>query len=85
MGEADFRFARIGGFKGKNISVNSEGESYTEQGTLYYYQARAGSQGDFPLVFIRSDVPTEAGVSAPREAKVSFSGMSLKAGIRVRF
>jgi hypothetical protein len=85
VGEADFRFARIGGFKGKNISVNSEGESYTEQGTLYYYQARAGSQGDFPLVFIRSDVPTEAGVSAPREAKVNFSGMSLKAGIRVRF
>jgi len=85
VGEADFRFARIGGFKGKNISVNSEDESYTEQGTLYYYQARAGSRGDFPLVFIRSDVPTEAGVSAPREAKVNFSGMSLKAGIRVRF
>jgi len=85
VGEADFRFARIGGFKGKNILVNSEGESYTEQGTLYYYQAGAGSQEDFPLLFIRSDMPTEAGVSAPREAKVNFSGMSLKAGIRVRF
>jgi len=85
VGEADFRFARIGGFKGKDISVNSDGESYTEQGTLYYFQARAGSQEDFPLVFIRSDMPTEAGVSAPREAKVNFSGMSLKAGIRFRF
>ena len=85
VGEADFRFARIGGFKGKDISVNSDGESYTEQGTLYYFQAGAGSQENFPLVFIRSDVPTGAGVSAPREAKVNFSGMSLKAGIRVRF
>jgi len=85
VGEADFRFARIGGFTGKDISVNSDGESYTEQGTLYYFQSRPGSQGDFPLVFIRSDVPTEAGVNAPREAKVNFSGMSLKAGIRVRF
>lgn len=85
VGEADFRFARIGGFTGKDISANSDGESYTEQGTLYYFQGRAGSQEDFPLVFIRSDVPTEADVSAPREAKVNFSGMSLKAGIRVRF
>jgi hypothetical protein len=85
VGEADFRFARIGGFTGKDISVNSDGESYTEQGTLYYFQGRAGSQEDFPLVFIRSDVPTEADVSAPREAKVNLSGMSLKAGIRVRF
>jgi len=85
VGEADFRFARIGGFKGKDISVNSDGESYTEQGTLYYFQAGAGSQEDFPLVFIRRDMPNEAGVSAPREAKVNFSGMSLKAGIRFRF
>ncbi len=85
VGEADFRFAKIGGFTGKDISANSDGESYTEQGTLYYFQGRAGSQEDFPLVFIRSDVPTEADVSAPREAKVNFSGMSLKAGIRVRF
>ena len=85
VGEADFRFAKIGGFTGKDISANSDGESYTEQGTLYYFQGRAGSQEDFPLVFIRSDMPTEAGVSAPREAKVNFSGMSLKAGIRFRF
>jgi hypothetical protein len=85
VGEADFRFARIGGFTGKDISANSDGESYTEQGTLYYFQVRAASQEDFPLVFIRSDAPTEADVSAPREAKVNFSGMSLKAGIRIRF
>jgi hypothetical protein len=84
-GEADFRFAKIGGFKGKDISVNSDKEFYTEQGTLYYFQASGGSEEDFPLVFIRSDMPTEAGVNSPREAKVNFSGMSLKAGIRFRF
>jgi hypothetical protein len=84
-GEAEFRFARIGGFTGKDISTNSDGESYSEQGTLYYFQGRAGSREDFPLVFIRSDIPTEADVSGPREAKVNFSGMSLKVGIRIRF
>ena len=85
VGEAEFRIARIGGFRGKDISTDSDGESYSEQGTLYYFQKRAGGQEDFPLVFIRSDVPAEAGISGPREAKVSFSGMSLKVGIRVRF
>jgi len=85
VGEADFRFAKIGGFTGKDISINSDGESYTEQGTLYYFLVKAGSRGDFPFVIIRRDMPTEARVSAPREAIVNFSGMSLKAGIRVRF
>lgn len=85
VGEAEFRFARFNGFKGKDITINSEGESYSEQGTLYYFLADAAGQGNFPLVFIRGGLPTESGISEPREARVNLNGMSLKVGIRVRF
>jgi len=85
VGEAEFRFARFGGFTGKDITINSEGEAYTEQGTLYYFLAEAAGQGAYPLVFIRGDLPTEPGVSGAREARVNLNGMSLKFGIRVRF
>jgi len=85
VGEAEFRFARFGGFTGKDITINSEGESYTEQGTLYYFLAEAVGQGAYPLVFIRGDLPTEIGATDPREARVNLNGMSLKVGIRVRF
>jgi hypothetical protein len=85
VGEAEFRFARFGGFTGKDITINSEGESYTEQGTLTYFLAEVAGQGSYPLVFIRSDLPAEPGVSEAREARVNLNGMSLKFGIRVRF
>ena len=85
VGEAELRFARFGGFTGKDLSVNSEGETYSEQGTLYYFLARVAGKGDFPLVFIRSGLPVEANVVEPREARVNFNGGSLKVGIRIKF
>ena len=85
IGEAEFRFARFGGFTGKDITINSEGESYTEQGTLTYFLAEVAGQGGYPLVFIRGDLPSGPGVSEAREARVNLNGMSLKFGIRVRF
>ncbi len=85
VGEAELRFARFNGFTGKDITINSEGESYTEQGTLYYFLADAAGQGSFPLVFIRGSLPAEPGISEPREARVNLNGMSLKVGIRFRF
>lgn len=85
VGEAELRFARFGGFTGKDITINSEGESYTEQGTLYYFLAEAAGQGGYPLVFIRGDLPSGPGASEPREARINLNGLSLKFGIRVRF
>jgi hypothetical protein len=85
VGEAEFRFARFGGFTGKDITINSEGESYTEQGTLTYFLAEVAGQGSYPLVFIRGDLPSGPGVSEAREARVNLNGASLKFGIRVRF
>ena len=85
VGEAQFRFARIGGFKGKSLTLNSYGESYTEDGVLYTFRTQGTGDADFPIVFIRSDVPSEPGVSDPRRATVDFSGMSIRTGIRIRF
>ena len=82
VGEADLRFARFGGFTGKDITLNSEGESYTERGTLYYFLGSAQGEGDHPLVFIRSELPSGSGV---REARVNLNGLSLKVGLRVWF
>ena len=85
VGEAELRFARFGGFTGKDTTINSEGESYTEQGTLAYFLSEAAGQGGYPLVFIRDDLPSGPGVSEAREARVNLNGVSLKFGIRVRF
>jgi hypothetical protein len=85
LGEAGFTLARFGGFEGKDILLNSEGESYTEQGTLYYYLSEVSSGGAYPLVFIRGAVPAEASASLTREARLNLNGLSLKVGIGVRF
>jgi hypothetical protein len=85
VGEAQFKFSKIGGFKGKSLSKNSYGESYTEDGILYAFQTQGTGESSFPVVFIRNDVPAEPGVSSARQARVDFSGLSLRTGIRIRF
>jgi len=85
LGEAGFTLARFGGFEGKDILLNSDGESYTEQGTLFYYLSEVSGGGGYPLVFIRAAVPSEASASLPREARLNLNGFSLKFGIGVRF
>ncbi|MHB8093459.1 MAG: SH3 domain-containing protein [Candidatus Aminicenantales bacterium] len=85
LGEAGFTLARFGGFEGKEIIMNSEGETYTEQGALYYYLSEVSGGGAYPLVFIRGALPSEASASLPREARLNLNGFSLKVGIGVRF
>lgn len=84
LAEAGVRYARIGGFKGRDRSLNTEGESYTEEGTLYYIRAQASPGSSYPLLFVRSGKPAEAGVLEAREARVDFSGAFLRVGLRVR-
>jgi len=82
--EATGRLARITGFKGKDISRDSEGEVYTEEGILYYYKAESLTQKSYPQLFIREKKPTEAWVTDPQQAKIDFSGISLKLGFRLK-
>jgi len=79
------RYAKIGGFQGKDTFRDTSGQTLTEKGTLYLIQAEVSEQQSYPLLFIRESKPHEAGVLEAREAQIDFSGVSLKIGLRIRF
>ncbi len=85
IAEVSGRYVKIDGFKGKDTSQDPSGQTLTEEGTLYFIQAEVSEQRSYPLLFIRKTKPSEAGVIHAREAKVDFSGISLKVGFRIRF
>jgi hypothetical protein len=83
--ETSGRYAKIKKFTGKDTSSDSQGTTHREEGTLYFYQGKISGENSYPLLFIREKKPTEAGVSDPREAEIDFSGLTFKAGIKIRF
>jgi len=83
--EATGRYAKIKGFKGKNKYKTSEGSISTEEGMLYFYHTQTPGGESYPLLFIREKKPSEAGVFDPQEATIDFSGISLKAGLKIKF
>ena len=83
--EATGRYAKLKGFKGKDNYTESTGLTSTEEGILYIYQGQISEQKSYPLLFIREKKPTEAGVIDPKEATIDFSGVAIKAGIKIRF
>lgn len=84
--EATGRYAKISGFKGSDTSIDSDDSEYTEEGTLYHYYTRGTVEESIPLLYIRLRSPTEdALIHDPRRAIIDFSGVSLKAGVRLRF
>jgi hypothetical protein len=84
--EATSRFAKISGFKGTDRSKDSNGNVYEEGGTLYFYKAKGSMEEPFPLLFIKlREPPEDFIISDPRRAIIDFSGVSLKAGFRLRF
>lgn len=84
VAEVSGHYAKIDGFKGKDTFQDPSGQTLTEEGTLYLIQAEASEQRSYPLLFIRETKPNEAGVIDAREAKIDFSGISLKVGFRIR-
>ncbi|MFQ5722373.1 MAG: SH3 domain-containing protein [Candidatus Aminicenantales bacterium] len=79
------RYAQLKGFKGKNTYKNSEGESFSEEGQLYFYQKiRIVGQAGYPQLFIHKKKPA-AYVSNLRKAVVDLSGFNLKFGFKIRF
>lgn len=79
------RYAEIKSFEGKDTYNNSEGLETTEEGILYSYYAKGAGGERYPLLFIRDKVPSEAGVFDPQEAIIDYSGLSLKAGFKIKF
>jgi Bacterial SH3 domain len=84
--EATSQFAPIKGFKGTGTRQDSTmAEPVTEEGTLYAYDGKISSVNSYPLLFIRDKLPTEGGVENAREAEIDFTGLTLRAGFRIKF
>ena len=84
--EATGRISKISGFKGSDRSIDSDDVEHIENGTLYFYKAKGTAEDSFPLLFIRLREPTvDVNISDPRRAIIDFSGVSLKAGFKLRF
>jgi hypothetical protein len=82
--EATGRYAKINGFTGTGEYRDSAELYKTEEGTLYFYKVKV-SEENIPFLFILEKKPSDAGVVAPREAIIDFSGISIKAGIKINF
>lgn len=83
--EAIGRYARITGFTGTDNYRDSEGLESTVEGKLYFYQKlRIIGEKGYPHLRIHEKKPS-AYVSDVVEAKVNFSGISLKFGLKLRF
>jgi len=85
--EAQGQYAPVKGFSGRDTSETSETtEPTVDQGKLYAYDVRLPGSPGYPLVIISSRRPSSyAYVENEREAKVDFSGVALRLGLKVRF
>ena len=83
--EGDVRLAKISGFEGQNVTTNSEGQTYTEDGSLWIFNVRASPDKTYPALFIRSGKPAEASVEDAQLAAIDLTGASLRLGVRIRF
>lgn len=79
------RLARIKGFTGNEEYQDKSGGISTEEGTLYLIQKQVLEERAHPVLFIREKRPNEVGVISVSEARIDFSGMGLKIGLRLRF
>jgi opacity protein-like surface antigen len=85
VAEAVYRHSRISDLEGENSYRQSDGLSSREKGRLYYFEVAPNSKDLVPLVFVRENDPAQAGVYNVRNAELGLSGLSLRAGIRIRF
>jgi len=83
--EVTGRYAKIKEFEGEDTSTDSDGFVYTEEGTLYSFQAIGANQKAYPQLFIRQKKPAEAWVTNPQEARMDLSGVALRLGFRIKF
>lgn len=73
------------GLEGKGSYEESTGEKTTQRGRLYFFQAATTADETVPLLFLRDKEPSEPGVTDVREAELNLRGLSLRAGLRLKF
>jgi hypothetical protein len=83
--EASGRYAKIENLKGEDTHRDSSGFEYKENGHMYIYQGEVPNKDSYSLLFIRDKEPSGYGVSNPEKAILDLSGLSIQAGLRIRF
>jgi len=81
LAEAGGRLEEISGWQGKDTHRLPSGERAEEEGRLYSFQVKTSGEKSYPLIFIRSRRPEEAGVEKAREASLNLNGFCLRFGL----
>jgi hypothetical protein len=77
------RYANIGGFKG-DWQMDDNGVLSSGSGTLYYFEFLDQDSGKwYPSVMLASAAPSGTTFRSVREAKIDFSGVGLRFGIKI--
>jgi hypothetical protein len=85
VAEASYRHLKVSELEGENSYRQSDGFNSREEGRLYYFHFFTAGEDLVSLVFVRGKKPSEAGVIDSRNATLNLSGLSLRAGIMIRF
>ncbi len=84
--EAGGQLGKISGFEGAGTYYDSSMTAAAEEtGTLYAYEVKPTSRDSFWLLYLRDKKPTEGGVYNAREASLNLLGLTLKAGLKLKF
>ncbi|MBN2264793.1 MAG: hypothetical protein JW775_03170 [Candidatus Aminicenantes bacterium] len=83
--EAGLRVVSVDRLTGREELTSSLGDDVVQPGTLYFFRESAGGEDAYPLVFVRSAMPSGPNVIEAREARINASGMAVRAGVRYRF
>ncbi len=83
--EAGFRMASFSGLSGRDVYRNSDGDTLTELGTLYFFRKEGADSRIYPQLFVGNSKLAEEGVVDSRRADLNLSGMAARAGFRYRF
>jgi len=85
VAEALYRRSTVTGFEGEAVYQESSGYETSVKGKLYFFQQATSGDESVSLLFLREKAPTDPGVSDVREAELDLRGLSLRAGLKIRF
>lgn len=86
--EGRARYCKLKSWEGDSTFTDSDGSTYSESGTLWYYEAQYVDTGKYYSKFIlleEGNSPGGIGVRNVREFEFNLAGVSLRTGIRIKF
>ncbi len=84
--EGKGRYCKLKSWEGDETTVDSDGWTESSSGTTWYYEAQDYDTGNwYSMIALQEDKPSGFGIRDIREFKVNLTGISLRAGIRIKF